>query len=272
MKKEDLLLELDIQFFSFDPFSEINLDEIDNEISEEIEEVEPEEEISEMEEVEEEVEQEEEDSETEEVEEDPTPDLTKDDKRDQAFAALRRERDQLAKDAEFIRKFAEQNGLSVEQLKAQYEENMIAKKAEEQGVPVEVIKRLNTLEQENQTVKQQAQAAAFNAQVEATMAKYKGTKEDFENVVKYANENGLKDALLNGAISFEAAYKLANLDTMLESAKKNAVQDDLATRKKRQKEAPLAVKGSSIPNTTADDEIDALVDKDVKDILDSYSF
>ena len=264
------MLKLDLQFFGFDPFGEIDLDAIDEEIVETEEEIVDTEEVEEVEEVEE-TEELEESTDEKEVE-DPAPDISKDDDRNRAFAELRRERDRLAKDAEFIQKIADQNGISVEQLRAQYEEDLIAKEAEAKGVPVDVIKRLNTLEQENLAVKQQAQAAQFNAQVEATMAKYNGTQEDFNNVAKYAQENGLKDAMLSGAVTFEAVYKLANLDTMLESAKKSAVQEDLATRKKRQQEAPVATTGASAPVISQEEELDALVDKDVEDILGSYSF
>lgn len=198
------------------------------------------------------------------------PDLTNDDGRNTAFANLRRERDQYERDAAFIRDFAEANGMTVEQLKEQYEENRLTKEAEEKGVSVEVMKRLSTLEQENQQVKAQAQSVQFNAQVDSTLAKYSGTQEDFNATIKYAQDNGLVDALKGGAISFEAAYKLANLDSMIESAKKDAVQSDLATRKKRQQEAPVAL-GSQLQADVGND-LDDLIDADVKEILENGNF
>lgn len=254
MKTNELLLNLDLQFFAGDDF---DLEAADTAIEQELE---PE---VEGEIVEDELEPE--------VEDDNSPDISTDDGRDAAFAEMRRERDRLAAEAAFIQKFAEDNGMTVAQLKEQYEAQRLEKEAESKGVPVDVLKRISTLEQENEQVKTQAQSERFNAQVEATLAKYKGTQEDFQNTVKYVQENGMLDALKNGSITFEAAYKLANLDTMIEAAKKDAVQDDLATRKKRQQEAPIA-QGAQAQAATSDDDLDALVAADAKAILEDMGF
>ena len=198
------------------------------------------------------------------------PDITTDDGRDVAFANLRRERDQNAADAEFIRQFAEKNGMTVEELKKQHAQAALEKEAEEKGVPVDILNRLNTMERENQTIKEQAQAERFNAQVASTMAKYGGKQEDFNHVVKFAAENGMLDAVRSGSISFEAAYKLAKMDDMIADAKKNAVQDDLATRKKRQQEASVPTGSQS--QVVETDDIDEQAAKDAAEILKEMNF
>lgn len=263
MKKNELLLNLDLQFFAGDEF---DIEAADQLIEQEDLETDIVVDEDETPEVEDELEPEGDDSPDTGV-----PDLSDDDGRNTAFAELRRERDRLAAEAAFIQKFAEDNGMTVEQLKEQYEAQRLEKEAEAKGVPVDVLKRISTLESENEEVKAQAQAARFNAQVDATLAKYQGTQEDFQNTVKYVQENGMLDALKNGSITFEAAYKLANLDTMIESAKKNAVQDDLATRKKRQQEAPIA-QGAQAQAAVADDDLDSLVEADTKAILADMGF
>lgn len=263
MKKNELLLNLDLQFFAGDEFDIEAADQLIEQEDLETDIVVDEDETLE---VEDELELEGDDSPDTGV-----PDLSNDDGRDVAFAELRRERDRLAAEAAFIQKFAEDNGMTVEQLKEQYEAQRLEKEAESKGVPVDVLKRISTLESENEEVKAQAQAVRFNAQVDATLAKYQGTQEDFQNTVKYVQENGMLDALKNGSITFEAAYKLANLDTMIESAKKNAVQDDLATRKKRQQEAPIA-QGAQAQAAVADDDLDSLVEADTKAILADMGF
>lgn len=264
---ENLLLTLDLQFFAGDDFDVEAADAaIDQELQQEnLEEQDfvDENEVEPV--VEDELEPEGDDS----LGDEEVPDLSNDDGRNAAFAEMRRERDRLAAEAAFIRQFAEDNGMTVEQLKEQYEAQRLEKEAEQKGVPVEVIKRLSTLEQENEQVKAQAQSERFNAQVEATLAKYKGTQEDFANTVKYVQENGMLDALKSGTITFEAAYKLANLDTMIESAKRDAVQTDLATRKKRQKEAPIAA-GTQTQAASNGDDLDDLAAADAKAILEQF--
>lgn len=269
--ENNLLLNLDLQFFA-DAFDEIDIDAIDEqilgeeqneEIVEEVETDEVDSEITEDTEIEEEIEQQDDDS--------VAPDLSNNDNRDAAFAEMRRERDRLAAEAAFIRKFAEDNGMSVEELQKQYEEQRLQKEAEAKGVPVEVMKRLTSLEQETEQAKAEAQAARFNADVQATLTKYSGTQDDFNNVIQYVQQNGMTDSLRNGTVSFEAAYKLANMDTMIEKAKRDAVQSDLATRKKRQQEAPIVAGNLNIAAVTEDD-IDALAAKDAKEALEQMGF
>lgn len=266
---ENLLLTLNLQFFAGDDFDvEAAEAAINAELEQEQENLDGDDFVEEVEVPE--VEEEEYDLEGDDsVGDEEIPDLSNDDGRNAAFAELRRERDRLAAEAKFIREFAEENGMTVEQLQEQWEQQRLEKEAETQGVPVEVIKRLSTLEQENQQVKAAAQSERFNAQVEATLAKYNGTHEDFANTVKYVQENGMLDALKNGSITFEAAYKLANLDTMIESAKKNAVQSDLATRKKRQQEAPIAA-GTQAQAASTSDDVDDLAAADAKAILAEF--
>lgn len=204
------------------------------------------------------------------VEVEPEVDLSTDDGRDTAFANIRRERDEFAGDAQFIRDFAAANGMSVEELRKQHEMAQIEKQAEKEGVPVEVLQRLNAVELENKQVKEQAQAERFNAQVTTTMAKYNGTEADFKATIQYAAQNGMLDAVKDGTVSFEAAYKLANMDTLIESAKKSAVQEDLATRKKRQQEAPVSA--GSQTQAVVSDELDDQVAADVKEIMESMNF
>lgn len=262
---KNLLLTLNLQFFA-DAFDDVDMDEIVQQtLQDEVPEADEVVEVDTDELVEDEIV---EDETLEDADDDSAaPDLSNDDGRNEAFAEMRRERDRLAAEAAFIRQFAEDNGMTVEQLKEQYENQRIEKEAEAKGVPPEVLKRINTLEQENEQARAQAQSAKFNAEVQATMTKYSGKPQDFENVLKYANENGMLDSLRNGSISFEAAYKLANLDTMIEKAKRDAVQSDLATRKKRQQEAPLSAGKSSVPASNEDD-IDALVEAITKETLE----
>lgn len=264
----NLFVGLDLQFFSAFDNVDVNsiMEELDNEYQEDVtpsgDEIQTEEEVEETELHEQEPGSEESDGQGQ---AETQPNLANDDERNRAFAELRRERDRLAQEAMFLKKIADDSGMTVEQIKEQYEQNRLQKEAEERGIPVDVLKRLNTLEQENQAVKQQFSAERFNREAEATIAKYQASQEQVESTFKYIAENGMTDLVKSGAVPFEQAFKLANLDNLVDSARKNAVQEDLSKRKQRQQQAQLPVDGAS--SSSADDDIDAMVDADVADIL-----
>ena len=264
----NLFVGLDLQFFSAFDNVDVNgiMEELDNEYQEEIspsgEQDQAEEEIQETELHEQDPSSEESDGEGQAQ---AQPNLANDDERNRAFAELRRERDRLAQEAMFLQKIAEDSGMTVEQIKEQYEQSRLQKESEERGIPVDVLKRLNTLEQENNAVKQQFTAERFNREAESTIQKYQASQEQVESTFRYIAENGMKDLVMSGAVPFEQAFKLANLDNLVDSAKKNAVQEDLSKRKQRQQQAQLPV--DSAGASSADDDLDAMVDADVADIL-----
>ncbi len=274
METMKLLLPLDLQFFSAD-FDEFDLEAFDKEFEEStltgneddstddlpVEDEPVQEEL--------ETETEEEDSKTQEPTQEEVPDLTEEQKRNAAFAQLRRERDAAAKRLAWLENLAKESGMTVEQLQEQYEQRRLQKEAEQKGVSVEVLQRLQQLEQENTQTKEQLQAEKFNAQVKLTLDKYKGTEENVSKTFEYAQQNGLVDALRTGAITFEAAYKLAHMDTMLEEAKQSAVQEDLSKRKQRQQEAPIANGSGSVPIA---EDLDAKVKEDAKSIIENGGF
>src|SRR6185312_1314000 len=177
---------------------------------------------------------------TDEKVEEETPDIhnADEEKRNSAFAQLRRERDEATKLAGFLKRIADENGTSVEDMMKQYEESRLQQQAEQQNVPVEVLQKLNKLEQENEQIRNQTFTERFNNQVSQTMEKYKASNEELEATFKYAADNGLVDSLKNGSMTFEAAYRLAHMDSIIEKQVQNALQENLTQKKKRQQEAP----------------------------------
>lgn len=194
------------------------------------------------------------------------PDLTEQQKRDAAFAQLRRERDEAAKQAAFLQQLADENGMTVDELKKRYEDARLQEEAEKQEIPVEVLQRLKQLESENEAIKSQNFTARFNAEVESTIQKYNASEDDVKQTFEYAHQNGLTELLKSGTTTFEAVHKLAHMDTMIESQVKKALQDDLSKKKKRQQEATLP-HGSG-----ADFTVESLEDQaaaDAKKIIDN---
>ena len=190
-------------------------------------------------------------------------------KRNAAFAQLRRERDEAQKQAAFIQKLAEENGMTVEELQQRYEDSRLQEEAESQNVPVEVLQRLKSLEQENEAIKNQSFSARFNAEVEATIEKYKPTEQELEATFAYAQQQGLTEALKSGSMNFETVHRMAHMDALIERQVQNAIQDSLSKKKKRQQEATVShSSGASAVEPTLEDRAIA----DAKALLESGNF
>lgn len=198
-----------------------------------------------------------------EPEEDPTPDnaveVTEEQKRNTAFAQLRRERDEAAQKASFLERLADENGMTVDEIIQRYEESALEEEAENQNIPVEVLQRLKHLEEENDQIKYQNFSQRFNNEVDSTMKKYNASQDEIEKTFAYAQDNGLTDLLKSGTTSFESVHRLAHLDSMIETQVSKALQDNLSKKKKRQQDAPLS-HGSG-----ADFTVDSLEDRAVSD-------
>lgn len=184
------------------------------------------------------------------------------DKRNRAFADMRRQLEETKKYEAFLKNLAEQSGTTPEELMNRYEERKIEQEAKDKGVPVDVYKRLSELEQRDVEREQQILAERFNSEVERVIEKENLTEEDVENVFKHMAQEGL---IVDGrpAIPFEQAYKLANLETIVEKSKKEAVQDNLEQKRKRQQSSAIP-SGASVTPTSNE-----LSDEDVDKILES---
>lgn len=177
-------------------------------------------------------------------------------KQNEAFANMRKQMQEAKKYQDFLARIAEESGTSPEDLMKQYEERQLEQQAEQRGVPVDILKRLNALETENKTVKEQAFAEKFNMQVESTKEKYKLNDEDLGKVFDYMAQNGLDPQQV--PIRFEDAYFLANRDNILKQTEEKAKQSYLAEKKKRQNSSAPPIGTSDSPNnpdSVSDEEV-----------------
>lgn len=175
-------------------------------------------------------------------------------KRNRAFADLRRERDEAKRQADFLQRIAEENGTTVEEMERRYTESRLEEEAETQGVPVEVLQRIQQLEQENQIIKNQTFSERFNKEVEQTIEKYKASTEEIEATMAYAGQNGLVDAMQAGNLSFDAIHRMTHFDAIMERQVQTALQTNLTQKKKRQQEAPLAQGAVASPSAETMEE------------------
>lgn len=252
------MLNVNLQFFAEGDPEEFDLDSFEQEFEEKWEEPEQEEETveedSEPEEVEDDVKTEDDPSEPEQEEEQPN---FQNDKQNRAFADMRRQLQESQKYADFIHKIAEESGMKPEEILEQYENKQLERQSQEKGVPVDVLKRLNSLESENQRIREESLAKEFNSQVDQVTQKYGLKDKDLDNVFQYMAENNLDPRKTN--VKFEDAYFLANRDTILAQEREKANQEYLANKKKRQNTSAVPSGTSDSPNTEAADiEADVL--------------
>jgi hypothetical protein len=194
-------------------------------------------------------------------EETPTPDLNDDQKRNQAFADMRRQAQEAKKYQDFVARLAEQNGISPDDVLARFEERRLEEEAEKQQVPVEVLKRLQTLEQENTSAKEQLFADRFNTQVESVIQKHGATEDEIRSTFQYAVDNGID--FKNTTMTFEAVHRMAHLDTIITKEVEKARQSDLETKRQRQASATVP-NGNSATQTSdelSDDDVDKILAK-----------
>lgn len=199
----------------------------------------------------------------------PNPNDPEEQKRNQAFAQLRRERDEAKKFQSFLEQLAEQNGMTVEQVMQNYQNAQLQKEADAKGVPVDLLQRMKALEEENEIIKGQTFAEKFNANVEQTIQKYGATEDEVDATFQYIQQKGLVDAVKQGHFSFEELHKLAHLDTLVEKKSTEAVQKNLSNKKKRQKEAPL---GHTSNATDTEDSLEQRAIADAKRMIESGAF
>jgi hypothetical protein len=177
-----------------------------------------------------------------------------------AFAKLRREKEELAAQAATLKQVADQYGMSVEEFSKAYQEDLLAKQAKEQNVPVEFFKKFSETEQRLLTIEKQAANDKFNTEVEAVKTKYGLDDAEIGKVYDYIGTQGLHDARLGlPTIPFEAAYKALNFDNMMERKTTEAKQKMLSDKKKRQKSSAKAHTNTNASTQKSDEVTDEFV-------------
>jgi hypothetical protein len=254
-----MLLDLDLQLFA-EGEDDLDLDSMMAEFETEWNDEDDDTEVETETETEVETEPEQTDDETEQEQENPNPNDEDADKRNRAFADLRRQADENKKYADFISRLAQDSGVSPEEILNRYQERQLEAEAEQQNVPVDVLKRLNTLEQENNFTKEQLRAERMETQIESVKSKYGAD----DNAIRAAFEEMLDsgiDPRVTDNVNFEKFYRAANLESIIQKEVENARQKDLANKKQRQTSAAIGNGTSVSPSSDglSDDEFDEIL-------------
>jgi hypothetical protein len=248
------MLKLDLQMFA-EGEDDNDLD-IDSMLAEFEEEWEDEESTDETPETEESEEVEEEQPSNEET---PNPNDEDADKRNRAFADLRREAEENKKYAQFIQRLAEEGGVKPDDLLARYEERNLQAQAKTID-PVELLRRQNSTESELSTLKEQMRAERIDSQIQSVISKYGENEDAIRGTFQYMMETGI-DPRTAENVDFEKFYRAANLDNIIQKEVETARQRDLEDKKKRQSSASVP-NGTSVSPTSgdlSDDDFDSIM-------------
>jgi hypothetical protein len=188
-------------------------------------------------------------------------DVTEEDETNPELDTLKTENTDLQKQLQELDKYssifdeiAKQNGVSKDELLQQYERSKLEKEAQAQNVPVEYLEKQRQMEQELTQLKEGQQREAFNNQVNEVVDKYNLSDSDVRDTMKFAYANGID--VLGSKVNFEALYKAANFDTLLEKQVKESRQQELANKQKRMKQSSVTHGGSSNDaGPSVDDEV-----------------
>jgi hypothetical protein len=257
-----MLLDLNLQMFGEGEDDDLDIDSMLQEFEEEWDDEESAEEVSEETEETQEVEEVSESEEQEQEQPEVNPNDEDADKRNAAFAAMRRENEANRKYADFIQRLAEEGGVSPDDLLARYEERNLQAEAQRQQVPVELLKRQNATESELTQLKEQMRAERIDAQINNVTEKYGADDDSIRETFKYMVETGI-DPRIADNVDFEKFYRAANLDTIIQNEVKTARQRDLEDKKKRQESASIG-NGKSVSPSSGD-----LSDDDFESIMKS---
>jgi hypothetical protein len=255
-----MLLDLNLQMFADgEDDNDLDIDSMLAEFEEEWEDSEDEE-STEDDSTEDVQEVEETEEQTEEEQEEANPNDDDADRRNRAFADLRRQAQENEKYAKFIQRLAEEGGVSPDDLLARYEERNLQAEAQRQNVPVELLKRQNSTESELATLKEQMRAERMDAQINQVVDKYGADDDSIREAFKYMVETGI-DPRTADNVNFEMFYRAANLDNIVQKEVANAKQQDLENKKKRQESASIGNGKSVSPSSgdLSDDDFDSIM-------------
>ena len=182
-------------------------------------------------------------------------------KTNEAFKQMRQEMEaykaqaqQNANFANVIKEIAEANGITPEELIQNYNDRKATQEAEKQGIPVEVYKKLNALEQEVQMLRAKPIEEKFNSQMNSLIEKYKLEEDAIKDFYVQAHENGFD---LTKVKDIEKVYNFLNVDKVINQKE----QERLEQKEKIKKQAPLPPTTTTAVEVDEDAEIKAMLER-----------
>ncbi len=192
-------------------------------------------------------------------------------RQNEAFARMRRENEEanqrvadMQRYYDTIAEIGASRGMSPEQVIQSYEQARLQQEAQETGVPVEYLQRMQAMESQLENVNSQFQEQEYQQiqndtqnQLVALQQKYSLSNEDMSAFIDTAQQQGLDPR----HAPVEAYYLMLNQENITKRAVEQARQADLEAEKQRQLTTPIGNGGSAAATPTMDDEVEAFMQK-----------
>ncbi|WP_141529816.1 hypothetical protein [Bacillus thuringiensis] len=186
------------------------------------------------------------------------------DRQNEAFARIRRENEQYQQQISEMQRFRDTiaeigaaRGMTPEQVLESYEQARLQQQAQETGVPVEHLQRLQQVETQLETQQYQQLQSETQNQLVALQQKYSLSNEDMSAFIDTAQQQGFDPRFA----PVEAYYLMLNQENITKRAVEQARQADLEAEKQRQLTTPIANKGGAAATPTMDEEVEAFMQK-----------
>lgn len=192
-------------------------------------------------------------------------------RQNEAFARMRRENEEanqrisdMQRYYDTIAEIGASRGMSPEQVIQSYEQARLQQEAQETGVPVEYLQRMQAMESQLENVNSQFQEQEYQQiqndtqnQLVALQQKYSLSNDDMHAFIDAAQQQGLDPR----HAPVEAYYLMLNQENITKRAVEQARQADLEAEKQRQLTTPIGNGGSAAATPTMDDEVEAFMQK-----------
>jgi len=175
-------------------------------------------------------------------------------KRNEAFKELRLEKERLEKEGEFVTQLAESYGMSVEELRKNFEDKRAKEDADKQGLNIEQYKKMQDLEATVKKLEAGRVEERFNLYADKFIEDKKLTTDQFRDLAVESTKMGFD--LMNNPQYIDVAWKALNYDKAIEEGK----QAQLAQTKKRRETSTgnTGLAGGNVVEVNSyDKEIDA---------------
>lgn len=172
-----------------------------------------------------------------------------------AFAEMRKQKEALEQQNKTLEMVAAQYGMTVPQFQEAFQKQEEEARAKNQGIPVDVLRRMESMERQLNDQKTSSHKDKFWNEVDTVKAKYNLNDAEVTKIFDYIGQNGLVNIDTGTpAVPFEFLYKAANFDNAIERKTNEAKQQALAAKKKRQtKSAPGHTSNSNAGDQVKDD-------------------
>lgn len=171
----------------------------------------------------------------------------------EAFAALRTERNQYK---QTIEKLASKAGVTVEKYLEDLAQQEMEAKAAEAKVPVEFYQKMAELEARDAQREQEAQALRFRTEIESFQRTYNLKPEELKGFVDICFENGIDLTQTN--VSLDILYRGLNHDSIVEAERQKWIAQD---SKNRESSTNPSGRGGSTPSASGS-EVSSVEDLD----------